>query len=447
MSEARRFGALLLERLVETNALGAVHRAVLRDRQVAVRIIAKSERTDAWLDAMRALQGTNERHLAEIYDVGARGKQCYCVQRWVEGRSLRQLIDDQSLRIDDAIALVRLLLRALDRLHGLGEFHGALCPEHVFIERDEDGRRTLRLTNAGLWRLLPSPLLDEDDPDRCEGLAPHLHYISPEAIQGAPIDGRCDVYGAGMILHELLTGRPPFHGPSASTVLKRHLIESPLAVAILSPGVMLPDGLQAVLDLAHEKDPQRRFGTAAKFARALARFSAAFASIDEGFLPPDLLPLADPLSLSALVTSSSEDALTAAPPLDVLSASPEEGSLEAPADTDVTEPHKGDASPDANTEASPAVAKADTDDVEAQADAKAQTDDAEARADAKAQTDDAEARADEPDSASGSADRTRLAPPPEPMEQDPRERASRTFLIFGVAIALTLFALWFWGRG
>jgi len=187
----------------------------------------------------------------------------YMVIEWVEGRLLRSIMNTEGiaggrrLPIDRALNITLQLCDTLDYMHKRGVVHRDLKPENVMV-MDEDRIKLLdfgiamkddarRLTFAG-----PSPMLGTPD------------YIAPEQVKGQRGDQRSDIYALGAMFFEMLTGQPPFTGPSPLAVMNERLIADPPSARKLNPEIS--GQLQEVLYRALERDPRHRYATANEMA-------------------------------------------------------------------------------------------------------------------------------------------------------------------------------------
>lgn len=183
----------------------------------------------------------------------------YMVVEWVDGRLLRNILNEEGvngerrLPIDRAVKLILRICDALDYMHKRGVVHRDLKPENVMVDGEdniklldfgiamkEDARR---LTFAG-----PSPMLGTPD------------YISPEQVKGQRGDQRSDIYALGAMFYEMLTGQPPFSGPSPLAVMNDRLVTDPKPARKLNPEVT--PQLEEILQRALERDPRHRYANA-----------------------------------------------------------------------------------------------------------------------------------------------------------------------------------------
>ena len=185
----------------------------------------------------------------------------YMVMEWIEGASLRTLLyRQQKLPPDRAVRITLRICDALEYLHSHGVIHRDLKPENIIVDADD----RIKLIDfgiagsAGARRLTFgkfSPMMGTPD------------YISPEQVQGKRGDARSDLFALGVMLYEMLTGKPPFHGPNPLAIMNDRLQNIPRPPREINPAVS--PQLQTVIQRALERDPQRRYATARNFAHAL----------------------------------------------------------------------------------------------------------------------------------------------------------------------------------
>ncbi|MBZ5578565.1 MAG: serine/threonine protein kinase [Acidobacteriia bacterium] len=187
--------------------------------------------------------------------------QVYMVMEWVEGRLLREvLMKEKKLPVERATALMLKTCDALDYIHQHGVVHRDLKPENIMVD-DQGGIKLIdfgiaghegsrRLTFAKLSQLMGTP-----------------DYISPEQVKGKRGDGRSDIYAAGVMFYEMLTGKVPFQGPNAFAIMNDRLLNNPIPPREIDPTI--PPELQEIVYRALERDPKNRYGTAREFTKDL----------------------------------------------------------------------------------------------------------------------------------------------------------------------------------
>lgn len=240
------------------------------DRPVAVKIMRPE--ISATLDAERFLReiGTAARlqhpHIVPIYDSGDVESMLYLVMPFVDGESLRERLDREArLPLAEALRLTSEVAEALSFAHSRGIVHRDVKPENVLLFQGHalvaDFGIAVRVATTGEH---PNDSGGQDDV-MFNGTA---MYMAPEQLFGdASVDARADIYALGSVLYELLTGRPPYDGPSAMAILARKM-----AHAALPPQQMLqplPAFTEEALMRALEPDRDRRFTTISEFAAAL----------------------------------------------------------------------------------------------------------------------------------------------------------------------------------
>ncbi len=181
----------------------------------------------------------------------------FIVMEYVEGRTLRELlVDEQPIDIGLALEVCSGVLAALDYSHRAGIVHRDIKPANVMLTPTGD----VKVMDFGIARALADASVTMTATQAVIGTA---QYLSPEQARGETVDARSDLYSAGCLLFELVTGRPPFVAESPVAVAYQHVREAPPKPTSLNPAI--PDNLQRVILHSLAKDRERRYQSAGDF--------------------------------------------------------------------------------------------------------------------------------------------------------------------------------------
>lgn len=217
----------------------------------------------------QAVAALNHPSIVSVYDTGeqelgagtdASVKVPYIVMEYVPGRTLRDLIKSGDISEKQAVTYTEGVLAALEYSHRAGIVHRDIKPANVIIT--SDGR--VKVMDFGIARAIADSSSTMTQTQAVVGTA---QYLSPEQARGETVDARSDLYSAGCLLYEMLTGRPPFIGDSPVSVAYQHVREEPQHPVKLNPEV--PDALDKVVMHSLKKDKSERFQDAATFLKAL----------------------------------------------------------------------------------------------------------------------------------------------------------------------------------
>ncbi|HEY5952468.1 MAG TPA: serine/threonine-protein kinase [Kofleriaceae bacterium] len=217
------------------------------------------------------------RNVARMIELGGRDGTLYLAMEYVGGTPLDKLVLDQGpMEPELAVNLCGQLLDGLHEIHSNGIVHADIKSANVLVEPLPDGTRRAVVIDFGLARFANDPC--SHDPRLLSGTP---DYLAPELIQGTPPTFASDIYAAGVVLYELLTGTTPFSGGSSTEILARQVHDAAVPPSLRSPEQTIPDAIEDVVMRALAKDPAARFVTAALFAAALrAATSTATAHVE-----------------------------------------------------------------------------------------------------------------------------------------------------------------------
>jgi serine/threonine-protein kinase len=276
-------------RLDRTVALKIMHAELASDEDFVRRFVAEA----------KSVARLSHPNVVTVYDQGADGRTLYLAMEHVPGRTLRDLLTERSaLRPREALDILEGVLAGLAAAHTAGIAHRDVKPENVLLGNNY----SIKVADFGLARLLTDATHTKSGM-----LIGTAAYLAPEQVAGGRADFRADVYAAGIMLFELLTGRQPYTGDTPLTVAHRHVNEVVPAPSSLVPG--LPAALDSLVALATSRDPELRPADAGQFLRAV---SGARHGLPPDVSPPPALPRAVP------GTSPSVSSAETAPPLPVI---------------------------------------------------------------------------------------------------------------------------------
>jgi serine/threonine-protein kinase len=208
----------------------------------------------------RAIAGLQHPNILPIYDFAQEGELSYFVTQYIEGGStLAALLAPGPLDPIHALQIAARLLDALEYAHGRGVIHRDVKPSNVLLARPD----WPLLADFGIARFADESRHLTPDGQMLGTAA----YMAPERATGASADARSDLYSLGVVLYELVTGRVPFEATTPLAVLMHHVHQPPPPPRSFAPD--LPEPVERVIARALEKDPARRFQSAAEMARAV----------------------------------------------------------------------------------------------------------------------------------------------------------------------------------
>jgi serine/threonine-protein kinase len=273
--ELTTLGRYNLERTLGKGAMGVVYEGIdpKLNRRVAIKTILKSHLDpDTAKDySMRfsreaqAVARLNHPHIVQVYDFAEEGDVAYLVMEFIRGKELKNFFDaNERFDIKEAVRIMCELLDALDFAHNAGVIHRDIKPANVML----DAQARTKLTDFGVARVQDS---DRTQAERTQAgtMVGTPAYMSPEQITGGTIDKRSDVFSAGIILYQFLTGEKPFTGGGAWTIAKKIIQEDPPAPSSLNNAVT--PFFDAVVNKALSKNAETRYQSARDFGVALRR--------------------------------------------------------------------------------------------------------------------------------------------------------------------------------
>ena len=251
------------------------------DRLVAVKILHSDLAQNAdfrrrFMDESRAVAQLSHPNIVSVYDVSCSDDVDYIVMELIDGVTLKQYMERRG-QMDwrEALHFITQIMRGLSHAHSRGVIHRDIKPQNIMVLRDG----SVRVADFGI-----ACLADQGQTLTQETLG-SVHYISPEQARGDRVDARSDIYSAGVVLYEMLTGKLPFQGDSAVSVAIQHLSAVPKAPRELNPDI--PEALELICMKAMSPDISKRYQTADAMLDDLEKFRKDPA-VDMDYIREDL---------------------------------------------------------------------------------------------------------------------------------------------------------------
>src|SRR5919197_1115716 len=262
----RTFGGYTIDSLLGRGGMGTVYLATHKrlGRKVALKLISPELALDEgfrarFLRESQLAASLDHPNVIPIYDADEVDGVLYLAMRYVSGPSLQTAIRDRGpLSPGETLRVAEQIGGALDAAHAAGLVHRDVKPANILLAEPD---RHVYLCDFGLARRTSSHGVTQ-----AGSFLGSVDYCSPEQIQGAPLDGRADVYSLGCVLFHCLAGRPPYVRDTEVDVLHAHLHDPPPALSEVRADV--PDAVDAVLRRAMAKAPEDRYAGAGALAAA-----------------------------------------------------------------------------------------------------------------------------------------------------------------------------------
>ena len=240
----------------------------------ATGITARPEATARFAREANALRMLEHDNLVAAHDVFVEAGALFLVMERVVGRTLASALTAGAMPPAQALAIARQILAGVGHAHAAGFVHRDLKPDNVMLV-DMAGWERAKIIDFGLVKLTSDAVAGFGGVKLTSTgtVFGTPAYMAPEQALGRLVDARCDLYSVGIILFEMLTGRPPFSDPNPVVVMRLHVKVAPPRVDTV---IAAPPQLVVLVEGALDKDPDRRFATAAQM---IAAIDVAFAAL------------------------------------------------------------------------------------------------------------------------------------------------------------------------
>nr|HEX4316834.1 serine/threonine-protein kinase [Kofleriaceae bacterium] len=309
-------GNYRLDKILGRGGMGTVYAGehIYIKRPVAVKILHPQfaryqEAIHRFLREARAATSINHANIVDVTDFGilADGP-VYFVMEFLDGKSLEDLIEKEgAVELHRALNIANQIALALDAAHAVGVIHRDLKPDNIMLLKRPGRRDLVRMQPNQTWItereesydfvkvldfgiakvLVQDELLAETVQGAVFGTP---EYMSPEAARGEDVDHRADVYSLGVILFDMLCGRPPFEAPQSSEVLSMHIHQPPPSPREFAPHREITEMAERVILRAMSKDPNRRYQDMVAFRRDLQEAYGSISYRRHGGGTPGLEP-------------------------------------------------------------------------------------------------------------------------------------------------------------
>jgi len=272
----------MILRVLGEGGMGVVYEAKhsLIGRRLAVKVLypetaTNQEIVERFYNEARTAASIGHDHIIEITDMGFYDKSPFIVMEYLEGTSLAGFIENRVLDVPEAVAIILQVLDALSAVHAKGVIHRDLKPENVFIVEKGGRNDFVKILDFGISKL-KTPQSENMHLTRTGTILGTPYYMAPEQAAGRKNqDHRIDIYAAGVILYEMVTGRLPFQGENYNALIAAILTEEAARPAVHNPAI--PPELDNVIMAAINKQPHLRFPNASNFMDALRPFAPSWA--------------------------------------------------------------------------------------------------------------------------------------------------------------------------
>jgi serine/threonine protein kinase len=267
----KELGSYRIVGLLGSGGMGDVYLAhdLKLNRKLALKtlprlFVADTERADRFKREAYALSALNHPNLITIYEVGEAGGLNFIAMEFVEGRTLRSMLQGE-VSLKESLAIASQVAEALSAAHQSGIIHRDVKPDNIMVRADGYAK----LLDFGLAKLTETAGALDAAQTRAGTAMGTLAYMSPEQASGEAIDHRTDIWSLGVVLYEMATGRKPFDAGDRRATVNAILSSGATPASGLNPA--LPADLDLILDKALEKERDLRYQTAADFRADLKR--------------------------------------------------------------------------------------------------------------------------------------------------------------------------------
>lgn len=261
-------GKYLVQSVLGEGGMAVVYKAnhVQMERTVVIKVmqgwlLSNKNSVERFERECKLTAKLNHPNIVSVYDVGSiDGKEPYLVMEYIKGEALADKIHNQgALPYATTANIIIQMCRGLQEAHSIGIIHRDLKPDNVLLQHKSDRPDWVKIVDFGISNLVHgSKRLTKTG--RMVGTP---EYIAPEQLKDRPIDIRTDLYAMGIMMFEMLTGKVPFEGESAESILMKHLLEEPPPISEVRPDILeAGNPFEPIIMKLLRKEPDERYQTA-----------------------------------------------------------------------------------------------------------------------------------------------------------------------------------------
>ena len=298
-------GRYEIKEIIGVGGMANVYRAYdsIDDRTVAVKILRdehmqNDELLRRFRNESKAIAVLSHPNIVKVYDVSFNEDIQYIVMEYIDGITLKEYIEQQKvLRWKEAVHFTVQILRALQHAHDKGIVHRDIKPQNIMLLADG----TIKVADFGIARFARAS--QQTVTDKAIG---SVHYISPEQAKGDVTDEKSDIYSVGVMLYEMTTGKLPFDAESPVSVALQQIQSQPKRPRSINPDI--PEGLEDIIIRAMQKDPARRYQSAAEMLRDIDEFKRdPTVSFEYKYTEPEEMSITENFTKTAKKTKKIKD--------------------------------------------------------------------------------------------------------------------------------------------
>jgi serine/threonine-protein kinase len=258
--------------LLGAGGMGKVYLAedINLNRRVALKLLPleftrNAGRVRRFNQEARALSTLNHPNIVTIYEIGEVEDTHYIATEFIDGQTLRQQMNNETISLRDAIEVAAQVASALAAAHDYGVVHRDIKPENIMVRKDG----LVKVLDFGLAKL---PEAEADDCTETGAVMGTVRYMSPEQARGLNLDARSDIFSLGVVLHEMLSGKSPFPGATTADVIAAIATQEPPPIPQYRPEAPEAlDELKRIFTLSLQKERTERYQTAREMLADLKR--------------------------------------------------------------------------------------------------------------------------------------------------------------------------------